>query len=44
MWSDSSLLEVGPSSAAERVIVVSTQGRYMFSQNDSTYVCVVYSI
>ncbi len=41
-WSNSSLLEVGPSSAAEeRVSVVSKQGCYIFSKNDSTYVCVV---
>ncbi len=32
VWSNSSLLEVGPSSAAEeRVSVVSKQGRYIFS-------------
>ncbi len=32
VWSNSSLLEVGPSSAAEeRVSVVSKQARYMFS-------------
>ncbi len=40
VWNNSSLLEIGPSSAVEES-VVAKHGCYMYSWNDSTYACVV---